>query len=130
MINCNYTTDETILFKNWLDDKHESSGINDLVLSECQIIIDKIKNKKNILMLSKKEINIIINKISSYLKKNCKFLFRHKMGSLISGNRKDFNPNEIQFNEIAKDYYMLFVKREQGINDIFNTVDKAKRKNK
>ena len=125
MINCDYTTDETISFKIFIDNKSE---INDLILSKCQIIIDKIKNKKNILMLSKKEINIIINKISNYLEENCKFLFRHKMGSLIYGNRKDFNPNEIQFNEIAKDYYMLFVKREQGINDIFNTINKVKRK--
>ena len=125
MIDCDYTTDETILFKSFIDNKSE---INDLVLSECQIIIDKIKNKKNILMLSKKEINIIINKISNYLEKHCKFLFKHKMGSLICGNRKDFNHNEIQFNEIAKYYYMLFVKREQGINDIFNIINKAKRK--
>ena len=40
MINCDYTTDETISFKIFIDNKSE---INDLILSKCQIIIDKIK---------------------------------------------------------------------------------------
>ena len=128
---------DTKNLKDWI---YSVTEIYFFMIQRTDTVINEIKkrSKKSILNLSKKEIDGVVYVVSDFIKQGINKIIKDINSPL--GQEKnlsnkqpciDFlkiNLKEIQYEKIALYYFDLLVQRQCGLNDLFSTVDNAKKK--